>query len=241
MGELKPCPFCGHPAEHNNVNGNKLVKCTNQYCINTICTWPERVWNTRPIEDALQARIAELEASLKTGWQLYEPEPPREPEYVICKRCAGSQSVHNPEVSNTAYTTCPKCGGTGYEIEPEPAFKAGDWVEYSDGTLQQAIIEAYSGQPGEQMVYVWHPQTAHSAKTPLQSITRKLDPSEVVVKIGCLSGTIKQSSDPAAFILMPICKDGGLVVPSIIAKDMLDAPTREMVESLLKAQEVNNG
>jgi hypothetical protein len=91
------------------------------------------------------------------------------------------------------------------------------------------------------MVYVWHPQTAHSAKTPLQSITRKLDPSEVVVKIGCLSGTIKQSSDPAAFILMPICKDGGLVVPSIIAKDMLDAPTREMVESLLKAQEVNNG
>jgi hypothetical protein len=71
---LKPCPFCGHPAEHNNVNGNKLVKCTNQYCINTICTWPERVWNTRPIEDALQARIAELELILaadkliEDGW-----------------------------------------------------------------------------------------------------------------------------------------------------------------------------
>lgn len=54
-----------------------------------------------------------------TGWQLYEPEPAKEPDYVICKRCAGSQSVPNPAVSNTAYTTCSKCGGTGYEIDEQ--------------------------------------------------------------------------------------------------------------------------
>jgi hypothetical protein len=79
------------------------------------------------------------------------------------------------------------------EPEPEPKFAVGDWVEYSDGTLQQAIIEAYSGQPGEQMVYVWHPQTAHSAKTPLQSITRKLDPSEIVLDFGNgIKGTIRR-------------------------------------------------
>ena len=53
------------------------------------------------------------------GWQLYEPkpEPPKEPDYVICKRCGGSQSIPNPDVSNTACATCPKCGGTGYEIK----------------------------------------------------------------------------------------------------------------------------
>jgi hypothetical protein len=122
------------------------------------------------------------------------------------------------------------------EPEPEPALKVGDWVEYSDGTLQQAIIKAYSGQPGEQMVYVWHPQTAHSAKTPLQSITRKLDPSEVVVHIGCLKGTVAPGCSDATIMIVPIGYNGFGDV-AIIPVAMLDAPTRELVESLLKAQE----
>lgn len=58
----------------------------------------------------------------KMGWQVYtepKPESPKEPDYVICKRCGGSQSIPNPDVSNTACATCPKCGGTGYEIKEQ--------------------------------------------------------------------------------------------------------------------------
>ena len=62
--ELKPCPFCGGEAKEDNFIGG--VVCEN------LCTNPNTFdggggvwtadWNTRPIEDALTARIAELEA-----------------------------------------------------------------------------------------------------------------------------------------------------------------------------------
>ena len=58
--ELRPCPFCGkEPAIDNNF----------AICVNDDCElsdyWSgleDCSWNTRPIEDALNARIAELEA-----------------------------------------------------------------------------------------------------------------------------------------------------------------------------------
>jgi hypothetical protein len=371
--ELRPCPFCGHPAEHNNVKGNKLVKCTNQYCINTICTWPEIVWNYRPIEDALQARIAELElilaadkliedgwigrieagdkriaeleaenAKLRASavmWHKYpdeEPEPEPKPKPLladakvgwICRHRNGAYSQiggidypcpvtdcisigknrydrdgkhsgedmrlnPNPDLDiihtepldpigsagwagqmlklgcpvkhdsfndyqekrgldEVAFHTStitspidswihnvPKTGWQLYEPEPESEsnphdFKVGDWVEYSDGTLQQAIIEAYSGQPGEQMVYVWHPQTAHSAKTPLQFITRKLDPSEVKVKV-TLAGTVESRASATSFFHLRY-GDGVMDWASIDLRH-LNPDDRKLVESLLKAQE----
>ena len=59
MSELKPCPFCGKQPS---------AQCSSAICINDDCElsdyWrglEEDSWNTRPIEDALQARIAELE------------------------------------------------------------------------------------------------------------------------------------------------------------------------------------
>ena len=56
MSELKPCPFCG---------GTKI--CTEKginlnYCDNCSAESNVEHWNNRPIEDALNARIAELEA-----------------------------------------------------------------------------------------------------------------------------------------------------------------------------------
>ena len=55
MNTLKPCPFCG---------GTKI--CTEKsinlnYCDNCSAESNVEHWNNRPIEDALNARIAELE------------------------------------------------------------------------------------------------------------------------------------------------------------------------------------
>jgi hypothetical protein len=78
MSELKKCPFCGGKAitsaffdlddleymafevnDSESIDGE--VTCENERCINGWYLSP-KAWNTRPIEDALNARIAELEA-----------------------------------------------------------------------------------------------------------------------------------------------------------------------------------
>ena len=62
--ELRPCPFCGEMP----VTENNLVACANKSCPTYDNYWTDpqiltiEQWNTRPIEDALNARIAELEA-----------------------------------------------------------------------------------------------------------------------------------------------------------------------------------
>jgi len=67
---------------------------------------------------------------------------------------------------------------------------------------------------------------------PLKIITRKLKPSQVVVKIGCLSGTVEKSPFPK-FEFILATEAGGCR----ILFDALDTPTRELVEGLLEAQE----
>jgi len=58
MSELKPCPFCGGEAElcYSEVD---------TFCRKCNVMQETELWNTRPIEDALNARIAKLEAELK--------------------------------------------------------------------------------------------------------------------------------------------------------------------------------
>jgi BMFP domain-containing protein YqiC len=56
--ELKPCPFCGS----ENPWGNEECVCAKP----DLMAMPRGAWNTRPIEDALRARIAELEANAAT-------------------------------------------------------------------------------------------------------------------------------------------------------------------------------
>ena len=65
MSELKPCPFCGSPAYsyHDNCIDFAGVKCDLGGCVCADILITENNWNTRPIEDALNARIAELEGA----------------------------------------------------------------------------------------------------------------------------------------------------------------------------------
>ena len=62
MSELKPCPFCGM-----NYAENAWDECGSEYWVCEFCgaasgtARDEYGWNTRPIEDTLNKRIAELE------------------------------------------------------------------------------------------------------------------------------------------------------------------------------------
>ena len=58
MSDLKPCPFCGGEAElcYSEVD---------TFCRKCNVMQETELWNTRPIEDALRLRIAELEAEIE--------------------------------------------------------------------------------------------------------------------------------------------------------------------------------
>lgn len=63
MTELKRCPHCGSKAVYVHSMAYDWAKCGNMNCHNT-ATISVRYWNTRPIEDELNARIAQLTAQL---------------------------------------------------------------------------------------------------------------------------------------------------------------------------------
>ena len=66
--ELKACPFCGGKAIAN-IKEPERVNCSTEGCYQSEA-WREygmrpQTWNTRPLEDAQAARIAELEVKVK--------------------------------------------------------------------------------------------------------------------------------------------------------------------------------
>jgi len=222
-----------------------------------------RWWNICNWE--LTTREQNYFPSISTSSDEPKIEPPKEPDYVICKRCDGSKSI-----PNTTYTICPKCGGTGYEIKdpfgapnPESAtqtqlpvsdatqYKAGDWVEVEEtttGEIEHHIVERINTfcpvSPEYLVDDVWFNHDGMEI-IPLdwtfsrKRITRKLDPSEVVIHIGCLSGTIAKSCDPNYFLMLhsrPITDCNY----SMIRFSAIDTETREIVESLLEAQNKEN-
>ena len=76
MNTLKPCPFCG---------GTKI--CTEKginlnYCDNCSAESNIEHWNTRPIEDELRARIAELEE--KQHWIPVSERLPEVNGWYLC-------------------------------------------------------------------------------------------------------------------------------------------------------------
>ena len=66
--ELKPCPFCGQMPRNDSTHlPYLLAHCTNQDCVGSWMTVSaggsiKYHWNTRPLEDALQARVDKLKA-----------------------------------------------------------------------------------------------------------------------------------------------------------------------------------
>ena len=75
MSELKPCPFCG---KENTVAGSTERMILGWWYACEDCfenrkggVYEDR-WNTRPIEDALNKRIAELEAEVTKCHELQD-------------------------------------------------------------------------------------------------------------------------------------------------------------------------
>ena len=78
--ELRPCPFCGTLPQANTwtLHGISETRyfCPNPECPHSVRTVTLEQWNTRPIEDALQARIVELNGFInqliEAGNEMYE-------------------------------------------------------------------------------------------------------------------------------------------------------------------------
>ena len=58
--QLKRCSICGSSAEKVWDLQEKLVRCTNRTCHNSLYSVYLNEWQKRPIEDELQTRIAAL-------------------------------------------------------------------------------------------------------------------------------------------------------------------------------------
>lgn len=76
MSELKPCPFCGSEQPQDSKDDGNVPY---EFGMSRSCKFCSAAvnlgWNNRPIEDALQARIAELEAYIDQlieigGWAI---------------------------------------------------------------------------------------------------------------------------------------------------------------------------
>jgi len=119
----------------------------------------------------------------------------------------------------------------GTAEEPQPTYKVGDWVEYKKGKHHQVEYSVHDG-----CCYLSYGKGCGCFSALYSDITRKLDPSEVVIRIGCLSGTVRPVSTNGIHIWFHLIDANDKTIATIRIT-ALDTPTREMVESLLRAQE----
>lgn len=142
---------------------------------------------------------------------------------------ADSFDTNDPDTTNYRADTLRQIANE-IEPQPEPEFNVGDFVKYDIDTYLRVIepsgkdktlCKTLSG------VIVLHPYT---------SCLTKASPSEVVIRIGCLEGTVAPGCSDTTIMIVPIGYDGMGEV-AIIPVAMLDPDTRELVESLLRAQE----
>lgn len=150
-----------------------------------------------------------LESTVQSGWQIYtEPKP--ESENII--------HGHIPADMHLKY----------FHLHE---FKVGDWVEFIDvgGHKSQG---KYLSNDCDHAIIVLDITCNMRCVVPMTKIIRKLKPSEVVLHFGSgISGTIKRWDSTTFHIFHGNSKFSKIHI------DALDAPTRELVEGLLKAQE----
>lgn len=63
--DMKPCPWCGADPEVTHGNATRYAACSNARDDGGVCGpafHPEFVWNHRPVEDALRAKVEAAEA-----------------------------------------------------------------------------------------------------------------------------------------------------------------------------------
>lgn len=123
--------------------------------------------------------------------------------------------------------------------KPESEYKVGDFVEFIDAGGHKSQGK-YLSNAYDNAILVRDITYNMRCVVPATKIIRKLSPSELIVRIGCLSGTIKDLSyaEDGRFWFIggktERCPGG---MHCILYLEMLDTPTRELVESLLKAME----
>ena len=138
------------------------------------------------------------------------------------------------------------------EPKPESQYKVGDWVEVEEtatGEIEHHTVERVNTfcpvLPDYLVDDVWFNHNGMEI-TPLdctfnhRRITRKLSPSEVIVRIGCLSGTVEDLSyaeDGRFWLIGKATERCPAGMHAILYDEMLDTPTSKLVEGLLKSQE----
>ena len=153
--------------------------------------------------------------------------------------------------------TCPTCNGTGKVEKPKheseniihghvPAdmhlkyfhlyeFKVGDWLEFIDvgGRTSQG---KYLSNDCDYAIIVLDITCNMQCVVPTSKIIRKLSPTDVVIHIGCLSGTVRPVSTNGIHIWFHLIGNDDRIIATIRISS-LDTQTRELVESLIKAME----
>ena len=128
---------------------------------------------------------------------------------------------------------------TGWQIytepeQPKPKYQVGDWVEHKE-SKEQATIRRIMSYGAIEIDFAYSTESDIYQANDFHNDFRKLSPSEVIVRIGCLSGTIAKSCDPNYFLMLH-SRPATDCNHSMIRFSAIDTETRSLVESLLKAQ-----
>lgn len=146
---------------------------------------------------------------------------------------ADSFDTNDPDTTNYRADTLRQIAN---EIEPKPEsqYKVGDWVEHKE-SKEQATIRRIMSYGAIEIEFAYSTESDIYQANDFHNDFRKLSPSEVIVRIGCLEGTVTYAISDDCFLLAKVYDPQHRAC--CIDMSMLDTATRELVESLLRAQE----
>jgi len=141
--------------------------------------------------------------------------------------CGTLQIMVTPEIW---VKTADKCGWQLYEPKPEPSFAVGDVVRHHSSPYDCGV--GYIVEIDGNNACVFFVDNMDTDVVSMSELSR-CNPSEVIVKIGCLEGTVSQCGDKEEEVFALHTKNNAAVIPFA----MLDPDTAALVKALLKAQE----